>query len=195
MATITPRSYDPRAFKALTFHSATAGFRNGKDTPRNYLERCLETIAAREPGVKAFVVRNDASARSAADASSARWKAGAPLSAIDGMPIAIKDLLETKDMPTEMGCDAYRGKKRSATMRRCGHCAKRVLLFSAKPLLRKLVARTPALRRTHSNRPAHRAAHRPARPLPSARAWCPQHWARRLAAPSFARLRSAAMSH
>ena len=48
MATITPRSYDPRAFKALTFHSATTGFRNGTDTPRDYLERCLETIAARE---------------------------------------------------------------------------------------------------------------------------------------------------
>ncbi|MEO8104404.1 MAG: amidase [Betaproteobacteria bacterium] len=109
MATITPRSYDPRAFKALTFYSATTGFRNGQDTPRDYLERCLETIAAREPVVKAFVVRQDANARIAADASSARWKAGNPLSAIDGMPIAIKDLLETKDMPTEMGCDAYRG--------------------------------------------------------------------------------------
>ncbi|MEQ1775569.1 MAG: amidase, partial [Burkholderiales bacterium] len=39
----------------------------------------------------------------------ARWKAGNPLSAIDGMPVAIKDLLETKDMATEMGCEAYRG--------------------------------------------------------------------------------------
>jgi Asp-tRNA(Asn)/Glu-tRNA(Gln) amidotransferase A subunit family amidase len=109
MATFTPRSYDPRAFNALTFHSATAGFRDGSDTPRKYLERCLETIAAREPVVRAFVVRNDANARIAADASNSRWKAGNPLSAIDGMPVAIKDLLETKDMPTEMGCDAYRG--------------------------------------------------------------------------------------
>ena len=25
------------------------------------------------------------------------------------MPIGIKDLLETKDMPTQMGCEAYRG--------------------------------------------------------------------------------------
>ena len=25
------------------------------------------------------------------------------------MPIGIKDLLETKDMPTQMGCAAYRG--------------------------------------------------------------------------------------
>ncbi len=104
-----PRTYDPHTFKALTFHDATARFRAGSDSPRDYLERCLATIAAREPVVKAFVVLNDTNARAAADASSARWKAGTPLSAIDGMPIAIKDLLETKDMPTEMGCEAYRG--------------------------------------------------------------------------------------
>ena len=104
-----PRSYDPRTFKALTFHDATAGFRSGSDTPSAFLERCLDTIAVREPVVKAFVVLNESNARAAADASSARWKAGQPLSAIDGMPIAIKDLLETKDMPTEMGCEAYRG--------------------------------------------------------------------------------------
>ncbi len=104
-----PRSYDPRTFKALTFHDAAAKFRSHQDTPRAYLERCLETIAAREPVVKAFVTLNHANARAAADASSARWKASAPLSPIDGMPIAIKDLLETKDMPTAMGCEAYRG--------------------------------------------------------------------------------------
>lgn len=101
--------YDPRQFKALTFHDLTPRFRDGADTPRAYLERCLETIAAREPVVKAFVVLNEAGARAAANASSARWKAGQPLSAIDGMPVAIKDLLETKDMPTQMGCEAYRG--------------------------------------------------------------------------------------
>jgi Asp-tRNA(Asn)/Glu-tRNA(Gln) amidotransferase A subunit family amidase len=108
MTTTTPR-YDPRQFKALTFYDATIRFRDGSDTPRAYLERCVETIAAREPVVKAFVVLNEAGARAAADASTARWKAGQPLSAIDGMPVAIKDLLETKDMPTELGCEAYRG--------------------------------------------------------------------------------------
>ena len=109
MTSSKPQSYDPRQFKALTFYDAVPRLRDGADTPRAYLERCLETIALREPAVKAFVVLNEAGARAAADASSARWKAGNPLSAIDGMPIAIKDLLETKDMPTEMGCEAYRG--------------------------------------------------------------------------------------
>ncbi len=109
MTATTPRRYDPTTFKALTFHDAAPRFREGSDTPRAYLERCLETIAAREPVVQAFVVLNEVNARAAADASGARWKAGLPLSAIDGMPIAIKDLLETKDLPTQMGCAAYRG--------------------------------------------------------------------------------------
>jgi Asp-tRNA(Asn)/Glu-tRNA(Gln) amidotransferase A subunit family amidase len=104
-----PMTYDPKTFKALTFHDAAPGFRDGADTPRAYLERALETIAAREPVVHAFAHLNDAGARAQADASSARWKAGTPLSPIDGMPVAIKDLLETKDMPTEMGCKAFRG--------------------------------------------------------------------------------------
>ena len=96
-------------FKPITFHDAAKRFADGSDTPRAYLERCLETVAAREPVVKAFTAINEAGARSAADESAARWKAGKHLSPIDGMPLAIKDLLETKDMPTQMGCEAFKG--------------------------------------------------------------------------------------
>jgi Asp-tRNA(Asn)/Glu-tRNA(Gln) amidotransferase A subunit family amidase len=109
MTTSPSQKYDPRTFKALTFHDAAAQFRDGVDTPRAYLERRIETIKEREPAVKAFVALNEPGARTAADACTARWKAGRPLSLIDGMPIGIKDLLETKDMPTQMGCEAYRG--------------------------------------------------------------------------------------
>ena len=98
-----------RDYKPLAFHDAVPRFADGSDTPRAFLERCLQTIAAREPVVKALTAINEAGARTAADASTARWKAGKPLSPIDGMPVAIKDLLETKDMPTEMGCEAFRG--------------------------------------------------------------------------------------
>src|SRR5262249_21602270 len=59
--------------------------------------------------VRAFAALNEEGARQAADASAERWKAGRPISAIDGMVMGIKDLLETKDMPTQMGCQAYRG--------------------------------------------------------------------------------------
>ncbi len=102
-------NYDPRSFRALTFHDAVPHFRDGSDTPRAYLERCIATVEEREPVVKAFASLNLDTARAAADASTARWKAGSPLSAIDGMPVGIKDLLETVDHPTEMGCEAFRG--------------------------------------------------------------------------------------
>ena len=101
--------YTPTDVRGLTFHDAARRFTDGTDTPRAYLERCLETIAAREPVVRAFAALNEAGAREAADASAARWRANRPLSPIDGMPIGIKDLLETRDMPTQMGCEAYRG--------------------------------------------------------------------------------------
>lgn len=95
--------------RPVSFQDASAAFAKGADTPRAYLERCLETIAAREPTVRAWVVMNEAGAREAADASTQRWRDGRPLSTIDGMPVGIKDLLETRDMPTQMGCPAYRG--------------------------------------------------------------------------------------
>jgi Asp-tRNA(Asn)/Glu-tRNA(Gln) amidotransferase A subunit family amidase len=104
-----PKAYDPREFKALTFHDAVPRFRDGSDTPRAYLERCLETIEEREAVVQAFAAVNPSGARAAADESTKRWHDGHPRSRIDGLPIGIKDLLETKDMPTEMGCAAYQG--------------------------------------------------------------------------------------
>src|SRR6202521_1359632 len=79
---------------------ATADFAAGRDSPRRFLERCLAALDAWEPKVGAFVPLNLAGAREAADRASERWRAGKPLSAIDGMPIGIKDIIETIDMPT-----------------------------------------------------------------------------------------------
>lgn len=103
------RDYDPRTVELLSFHDAVAKFLDGSDSPRAYLERCIATIEAREPEVKAFVVTNLDGARQAADASDARYAAGQPLSAVDGMPVCIKDLYETIDMPTQMNSPVYQG--------------------------------------------------------------------------------------
>ncbi|GAA5115171.1 amidase [Pseudonocardia adelaidensis] len=102
-------AYDPSTFEGLRFHTATPAFRDGTDSPREYLERCLATIAEREPVVRAWVVLNEDGARAQADASTERWRRGEPLSPVDGLPIGIKDLLETRDMPTRMGCAAFAG--------------------------------------------------------------------------------------
>lgn len=87
----------------------TPRFRSGEDTPRQFLERCLAELEIWEPQISAFVHLNVAGARAAADAASARWRAGKPLSALDGMPVGIKDIIETADMPTEMGSTLFTG--------------------------------------------------------------------------------------
>jgi Asp-tRNA(Asn)/Glu-tRNA(Gln) amidotransferase A subunit family amidase len=62
----------------------------------------LEQVAAREPDVKAFVRLDEERARQAADASSARWKAGRALSPVDGLPVGIKDCFDVAGLPTEV---------------------------------------------------------------------------------------------
>ncbi|MED5580209.1 MAG: amidase [Nitrospinota bacterium] len=99
--------YNPLEQSLLTFHNYIPNFCNGKDTPRDYLERCLEKIDLLEPKVNAFVVMNIESARSAADASSKRYRDGKPLSIVDGMPFGVKDLYETIDMKTQMNSPVY----------------------------------------------------------------------------------------
>lgn len=109
MAESANGNYDIHTFRAQTFFDKTSSFASGADDPRAYLERCLDVINERESTVQAFSHLNIDAARAAADESTSRWREGRQLSAIDGMPIGIKDLLETRDMPTEMGCDAMRG--------------------------------------------------------------------------------------
>lgn len=113
-------NYEPNASQALTFHDARSAFLQQRDTPRDYLERCLDVIARREPAVKGWVTLNEQAARAAADTATERYRRGKPLSTIDGMPIGIKDLIETKDMPTQMGSPAFEGsfpKRDSALVR------------------------------------------------------------------------------
>ncbi|MBV9234551.1 MAG: amidase, partial [Xanthobacteraceae bacterium] len=92
---------------ARPYLAATAKFASGDDNPREFLERCLKALDTWEPQIGAFVTLNLAGARAAADASAARWRAGKPLSAIDGMPMGIKDVIETVDMPTQMGSPLF----------------------------------------------------------------------------------------
>ncbi len=69
-------------------------------SPRSLLETCLDTIEAREPALHAFITLDPEAARAAADAATARRIANRPLSPIDGMPVAIKDLTPTAGIRT-----------------------------------------------------------------------------------------------
>jgi Asp-tRNA(Asn)/Glu-tRNA(Gln) amidotransferase A subunit family amidase len=101
--------YDARSHRTPSFAAARTAFSGGSDDPRRLLERCLAAYEAREPDIHAFVAVDLAGARAAADAATARYRAGTPLSAIDGMPVGLKDTIETADLPTQMGSPFFKG--------------------------------------------------------------------------------------
>ena len=92
-----------------SYLAASRKFASGQETPRQFLERSVELLESWEPRIGAFVCTNLPAARAVADRSTARWRDGKPLSPIDGMPIGIKDIIETVDMPTEMGSPLFAG--------------------------------------------------------------------------------------
>src|SRR3974390_1163751 len=89
--------------------AATRDFASASATPRQFLEQSLELLEVWEPRIGAFVCTNLPAARAAADRATERWRAGRPLSPIDGMPGGIKDVIETFDMPTQMGSPLFLG--------------------------------------------------------------------------------------
>jgi Asp-tRNA(Asn)/Glu-tRNA(Gln) amidotransferase A subunit family amidase len=91
------------------FFSVVPQFATGGHTPRDLLERCLTRLAEFEPAVGAFVCHDIEAARAAADRATGRWRSGRALSPIDGMPVGIKDIIETVDMPTGQGSPLWEG--------------------------------------------------------------------------------------
>jgi Asp-tRNA(Asn)/Glu-tRNA(Gln) amidotransferase A subunit family amidase len=98
-----------RAHKLRGYVSHGADLRSGKLSPKTYLEETLTKIAQLDKSIGAFVMVNRDGARQAAEDSAKRWANGKPLSPIDGMPVAIKDIIETADMPTGQGSPMWEG--------------------------------------------------------------------------------------
>ncbi len=91
----------------LDAHDLTAAFRAGTATPVDALEAATTRMEQLEPVLNAMTNRNPA-ARAEAEASARRWRDGAPLGPLDGIPITIKDNLAAAGMPATFGSPAYR---------------------------------------------------------------------------------------
>jgi Asp-tRNA(Asn)/Glu-tRNA(Gln) amidotransferase A subunit family amidase len=75
----------------------------GELTPATVIDRCGEAIARREADVGAFATLDLERARTAALAPALK---GSPLR---GLPVGLKDIFDTADLPTEYGSKIYAG--------------------------------------------------------------------------------------
>ncbi|MBI2225329.1 MAG: amidase, partial [Betaproteobacteria bacterium] len=76
-----------------------------KLTSEALVRDCLERIAAREDAVQAWEYLD----RDAALEQARAADAGPPRGLLHGLPVAVKDLIDTVDMPTAYGTPVYAG--------------------------------------------------------------------------------------
>jgi Asp-tRNA(Asn)/Glu-tRNA(Gln) amidotransferase A subunit family amidase len=75
---------------------------------------CLDRIAAQEPDIHAWAYVDPEAALAQARAADARRAAGESLGALHGLPVGVKDIIDTADMPTEYNSPIHRGRRPQA---------------------------------------------------------------------------------
>ncbi|HKZ05321.1 MAG TPA: Asp-tRNA(Asn)/Glu-tRNA(Gln) amidotransferase subunit GatA [Methylomirabilota bacterium] len=80
-----------------------ARFRDGSATPSAAAAAYLDRIAALDPQVRAYMTVTRDAARAQAEEADARFRAGTPRGPLDGVPIALKDVLCTRGITTACG--------------------------------------------------------------------------------------------
>ena len=78
-------------------------YRTGSASPVTVAEQVLAKIERLNPVLNAFCFTDPATTLAQAHASAQRWQQHHPLSELDGVPVAIKDLLLTQGWPTLKG--------------------------------------------------------------------------------------------
>lgn len=86
-----------------------AAYRGGALTPVDVLEAVLARIEERNPLINAIAHLAAEPARRAAEASARRWRRGRPISALDGVPVTVKDSIDVAGMPWRHGSAAHTG--------------------------------------------------------------------------------------
>jgi len=83
----------------------------GDASAEEVTQACLDRIAEREHAVGAWAHLDPETALVQARERDGQRAAGQPLDLLHGVPVGIKDIIDTSDMPTENGSDHFRGRR------------------------------------------------------------------------------------
>lgn len=96
---------------AWTAAHAVAEIVRGAVSAEDYTRACLERIAAVEPQIHAFAHLDPDHAIAQARALDERKSRGMALGPLHGVPVGIKDIIDTSDFPTECGSPFLSGRR------------------------------------------------------------------------------------
>jgi len=101
---------DPTQLNWLSATDAARAIADGAVTCEQVLEACLERVRETEPQVQAWAYLDPEHALAQARARDEERKDGRPLGPLHGVPLGIKDIIDTHDMPTEDGTVLHAGR-------------------------------------------------------------------------------------
>jgi len=101
---------DEKSPASLTASEAAHRMQAGLLTSEELVQACLERIRQVEPTVQAWTFLDEAHALMQAKAADERRRSGVPAGVLNGLPVGIKDIIDTADMPTENGCALHTGR-------------------------------------------------------------------------------------
>jgi Asp-tRNA(Asn)/Glu-tRNA(Gln) amidotransferase A subunit family amidase len=87
------------------------GIRSGAFSAETVVRSCLNRIAQVEDKVRAWAFLDPELALQQAQAADRHQASGAPLGPLHGVPVGIKDIIDTADMPTENGTPLHAGRR------------------------------------------------------------------------------------
>ena len=96
---------------ALSAREAAARIARGDLTSEALVGACLDRIAELEPSVQAWAFIDRERALEQARAADAQRKEGKGVGPLHGVPVGIKDIIDTADMPTEHGSVIFKGRQ------------------------------------------------------------------------------------
>jgi Asp-tRNA(Asn)/Glu-tRNA(Gln) amidotransferase A subunit family amidase len=94
----------------LSAADAAQQIREGRLTSEELVQACLERIRALEPKVQAWAFLDEEHALAQARAADERKRSGGQIGPLHGVPVGVKDIFDTADMPTENGTPLHKGR-------------------------------------------------------------------------------------
>ena len=101
---------DATRLEWLSASDAARAIRDGAISSEQLVEACLARIEAVEPAVQAWQYLDPKHALEQARARDLERKEGRPAGPLHGVPVGIKDIIDTADMPTEDGTVLHAGR-------------------------------------------------------------------------------------
>jgi len=95
---------------ALSLSDAAADIREGRITSTEIVGACLDRIAEVDGQIQAWAFLDRDHAMRQAEAADEHRRAGKALGPLHGVPVGIKDIFDTGDMPTEFGSPLWVGR-------------------------------------------------------------------------------------